>query len=93
MYKQVYCKLIQSLESYRDGNLLGNELLELWESVISELSEFRPIYYNLYHLVSDEDIRQYDEKYKNMQINQLEMLISGLQNNESIEKLKQISFL
>ncbi|WP_304334708.1 hypothetical protein [Conchiformibius steedae] len=90
MSKSICLELIQSLESYRDGSLSGNELLKLWENTVLE---FRPIYYNLCHLVADEDIRQDDKEYSDMQIRQLNILIYGLQHNENIENLKQISFL
>lgn len=90
MHKNPHSNLIRSLEAYRNGQLSGEQLLALWEN---STPEFQYIYYNLCHLVADEDIRKKDEKYHNMQMHQLSELISGLNNGESIENLKQISFL
>lgn len=82
--------LINSLEQYSINLLSGDELLKIWENASDELV---PIYYNLFHLVSDEDIRMKDENYKVYQMKQLEILIEGLKNNESIDLLKNIVFL
>lgn len=90
MYLNIHLKLIRSLEAYRDGELPGDELLALWEN---SAPEFQYIYYNLCHLIADEDIRKIDRDYNDMQMNQLSKLISRLRNAENLENLKQISFL
>ncbi|WP_373747232.1 hypothetical protein [Neisseria dentiae] len=83
-------ELINSLQSYLDRQISGKNLLELWEQ---SSQDFQPIYYNLFHLVCDEDIRLKDDEYSKRQIQQLELLIEGMKKNESIDILKEISFL
>lgn len=82
-------ELIQSLKLYLNTQLTGDELLTLWENEV----ELRELYYNLCHLVADEDIRAKDELYCKTQFTQLERLIDGLEQGESLEKLRTISFL
>lgn len=89
MLDERYIKLIENLKLYLNTQLTGNELLKLWENEI----EFRELYYNLCHLVADEDIRARDELYCKTQLTQLECLIHGLEQGESLEKLRTISFL
>lgn len=81
--------LIQSLKLYLNTQLTGEELLKLWENEI----ELRELYYNLCHLVADEDIRAKDKLYCKTQFTQLEQLIDGLEQGESLENLRTISFL
>lgn len=80
--------LINVLKDYLNERLSGRELLQIWSN-----SEFDRIYYNLCHLVADEDIRARDELYCKTQLTQLECLIHGLEQGESLEKLRTISFL
>lgn len=57
---------------------MRDELLAIWEN---SASEFQYIYYNLCHLVADEDIRKSDFNYSDMQMGQLSELIFGLRIN------------
>lgn len=83
-------KLIRSLEDYSVGSISGERLLLVWDSAPID---FRGIYYNLYHLISDEDIRKKDGKYSKYQLSQLDVLIQGLKQGASMDVLSDISFL
>lgn len=85
-----YELLIGSLEDYLANSITGNNLISVWEKCPKN---FLPIYYNICHLVGDEDIRQKDRCYSDRQFHQLEDLIIGLKNKRNIEQLAQISFI
>lgn len=80
--------LINVLKDYLNERLSGRELLQIWSN-----SEFDRIYYNLCHLVADEDIRAKDDIYRCNQMNQLRCLINGLETGVELEELNKISFL
>lgn len=83
-------QLMAALEAYRDQVVCGNELLSVWEQADEK---WQAVYYNLFHLVADEDIRNRDAAYRAYQLDQLDDLIEGMKNNQPIEVLKQIAFL
>lgn len=85
-----YEMLIGSLEDYIANSITGDVLIDIWEKCPTS---FLPIYYNLCHLVSDEDIRQKDKIYSDNQMFQLNELIIGLKNKRKIEELYKISFV
>lgn len=80
---------IDALKSYQSGELSGQELLALWETAPEP---YQYVYYNLHHLVSDEDIRAYDESYKKHQLGDLAHPIECLEEEVDIERLKSINF-
>jgi hypothetical protein len=48
---------------------------------------------NLDHFISDEDIRDRDAKYKDMQTSQLDKLIALIENDASPKEIRKINFL
>lgn len=87
---KIYSNYIQSLEDYRDKKISGNALLDIWERSPEEIHY---VYYNLFHLVCDEDIRKRDLQYKDFQLNQLDNLIDAMKKGEDISQLKRWNFL
>lgn len=83
-------QLIASLEAYLDNRISGDSLLNVWEQSDAGL---QAVYYNLFHLVSDEDIRNRDESYRDYQIGQLRSLIHSLKSNQPVDVLKRMTFL
>lgn len=81
---------IHALKSYQSGELSGQKLLTLWQTATEP---YQYVYYNLHHLVSDEDVRAYDERYKEHQMSDLAHLIECLEASVHIEHLKNINFL
>lgn len=89
---QVY---IQALKDYKNHKINGRRLLAIWENAPSEIDI---VYYNLHHLVDDEDIRQKDEYYKTQQLLHLDQLIDVLEKGEkekgeNREYLSRLNFL
>lgn len=84
-----YKDLANSIECYLDGHIDGNTLLSHWQDCPSELKQ---VYYQLFHLVSDEDVRQKDNDYFEYQINLTKKVIELLKAND-IEKLQTISLI
>ncbi|MCL1623034.1 hypothetical protein M2R47_02035 [Moraxella sp. Tifton1] len=84
-----YTYLINSLRAYLDGCLEGRPLLDAWKDCPSELSN---IYYQLVHLVSDEDIRKKDSDYARHQLDLVETLIDLLKSSD-VQKLQNFSLI
>lgn len=82
--------LMNALENYLSQKISGQELLDAW---INAPKQLQGIYYNLCHLVADEDIRQKDSVYATYQNEQLISLIQGLKTSKDINYLQDISFL
>lgn len=92
MSYQVY---IQVLKDYKDHKICGQRLLDVWKNAPSDIDI---VYYNLHHLVHDEDIRQKDKYYKTQQLLHLDQLIDALEkaqqeNSITREYLAKFNFL
>ncbi|WII94907.1 hypothetical protein LU276_07775 [Moraxella haemolytica] len=85
----LYTYLIDSLHAYLDGRLEVRLLLDIWKGCPSEISG---IYYQLFHLVSDEDIRKKDSDYARHQLYLVEILIDSLKLND-VKKLQNFSLI
>lgn len=90
MYFKKYSHLADSINHYLDGNIDGQSLLNYWKENCP--TEIKNVYYQIFHLVSDEEIRQRDKGYDEYQINLTKKLIVLLQNNNS-DELKTISLI
>ncbi|UNU73334.1 hypothetical protein LU293_09770 [Moraxella nasovis] len=84
-----YDNFINSLNDYLHGRIDGRLLLNAWQDCPEEL---KPIYYQLFHLIGDEDIRKKDVDYKNFQLSLVNNVI-GLLKAGDIEKLQGISLI
>lgn len=83
-------ELIKALEQYQNNEISGQELETIWKDAPDEIYI---VYYNLLHLISDEDIRKKDAHYAQMQFQQLKVLISALKANASEDILARFNFL
>lgn len=90
MYYKKYSHLIDSINRYLDGDIDGENLLNFWKKNCP--TEIKNVYYQIFHLVSDEDIRQRDEGYRDYQVDLAKKLIVLLKNNDS-DGLKTISLI
>ncbi|UOP04245.1 hypothetical protein [Conchiformibius kuhniae] len=83
-------ELTLALQAYADGTLSGQDLLARWANAPPS---YLPVYYHLFHLVDDEDIRARDAAYRSRQTAQLHELIDALHRQAAPETLKTICFL
>ncbi|WP_435938902.1 hypothetical protein ACSF85_00305 [Moraxella bovoculi] len=84
-----YTYLINSLRAYLDDCIEGQSLLDIWKDCPPELSN---IYYQLFHLVSDEDVRKKDSDYASHQLDLVENLIDLLKSSD-VKKLQNFSLI
>lgn len=83
-------QFISTLEQYLSKAVTGNELLEVWRYSPEIL---QPIYFNLHHLVSDEDLAIKAHEYREMQLGEAHKLLEGLKQGKSLKNLYTINFL
>jgi hypothetical protein len=84
----------EALASRLEGVLGRGEALHLLLEEPGPLSEaLRPCFHGLQHYLADEDIRAKDEKYRQMQENEMLALISLLRTGADPSRVARISFL
>lgn len=86
-------KLIELLSLVAEEKLDCDVAESLAEKILwAEISEVGDVYSNLFHFWNDQDIREKDPEYKEMQDSELSKLIQHLKNKE-FGKACYISFL
>ena len=84
----------EALASRLEGVLVRGEALDLLLEEPGPLVEaLRPCLHGLQHYLADEDIRAKDEKYRQMQENEMRLLIHLLRTGADPSHVERISFL
>ena len=83
-------ELVAILEELAGGQIGVSETAERIKALSP--TNFNRIFANLHHYLSDEDIRQKDQRYKDMQVKELNKLIQYLKAGD-YSKAETVSFL
>jgi hypothetical protein len=84
----------EALANRLEGVLVRSEALDLLLEEPGPLSEaLRPCFHGLQHYLADEDIRAKDEKYRQIQENEMLLLIRLLRTGAEPSRIRSISFL
>jgi hypothetical protein len=84
----------EALASRLEGVLVRGEALSLLlEEPGPLLKALQPCFHGLQHYLADEDIRAKDEKYRQMQENEMRQLIRLLRTGAERSRVGRVSFL
>lgn len=87
-----WLKFADDLESLLGGKISNDEIISKYKRAHKLGEEIDHVLCNLYHFLSDGDIREKDAEYRHMQEQEMRKLID-LIHKGNIEKAKEVDFL